>query len=54
MKKYILIFCAQLLFLSYQGFAQSGGKIVGTVTDASNGQPLIGCSIFIPANGVCV
>ncbi|MGE5798446.1 MAG: TonB-dependent receptor [Ignavibacteria bacterium] len=47
MKKYILIFCAQLIFLSYQGFAQSGGKIVGTVTDGSNGQPLIGCSIFI-------
>ena len=47
MKKYILIFCAQLIFLSHLGFAQSGGKIVGTVTDGSNGQPLIGCSIFI-------
>jgi hypothetical protein len=47
MKKYILIFCIHLLFLSVQVAAQSGGKIVGVVTDADNGQPLIGCSIFI-------
>jgi hypothetical protein len=47
MKKYILIFCIHIFFLSLQVVAQSGGKIVGVVTDADNGQPLIGCSIFI-------
>ena len=47
MKKYILIFCIYILFLSLRVVAQSGGKIVGVVTDADNGQPLIGCSIFI-------
>ena len=47
MNKYILIICAYLLSLTYQIAAQSGGKIVGVVTDATNGQPLIGCSIFI-------
>ena len=47
MKKYILIFCAHLVLISYQVAAQSSGKIVGLVSDADNGQPLIGCSIFI-------
>ena len=47
MKKYTLISCIHILFLSLQVIAQSGGKIVGVVTDADNGQPLIGCSIFI-------
>ncbi len=46
MSKYILIFCAVIL-LSYQAAAQSGGKIVGNITDASTGQPLVGCSVFI-------
>jgi outer membrane receptor protein involved in Fe transport len=47
MNKYILIICAYLLTLTIQIAAQSGGKIVGVVTDASNGQPLIGSSVFI-------
>ncbi|HSD62212.1 MAG TPA: TonB-dependent receptor [Ignavibacteriaceae bacterium] len=47
MSKYILIFCTFLILLSYQAAAQNGGKIVGEVTDADNGQPLLGCSIFI-------
>lgn len=47
MNKYILIICAYLLFLNFEIASQSDGKIVGVVTDASNGQPLIGCSIFI-------
>ena len=47
MNKYILTICAYLFSLTFNLFAQSGGKIVGTVTDASNGQPLVGCSIFI-------
>lgn len=46
MNKYILIFSIYFLSLSYQVAAQ-GGKIVGVVTDAENGQPLIGCSIFV-------
>ncbi len=46
MSKYIIIFCAAIL-LSFQAAAQSGGKIVGNITDASTGQPLIGCSVFI-------
>ncbi len=46
MSKYILIFCT-LILLSSQAAAQSGGKIVGNITDASTGQPLVGCSIFI-------
>lgn len=46
MSKYIIIFCAAIL-LSYQAAAQSGGKIVGNIKDASTGQPLIGCSVFI-------
>ncbi len=46
MSKYILIFYA-LILLSSQAAAQSGGKIVGNITDASTGQPLVGCSIFI-------
>jgi outer membrane receptor protein involved in Fe transport len=47
MNKYILIICAYLLSLTLQVAAQSGGKIVGSVTDATNGQPLIGSSVFI-------
>lgn len=47
MSKYILIFCAHLILWSFQTAAQSGGKIVGNVTDAATGQPLLGCSIFI-------
>ena len=47
MNKYILTICAYLFSLTFNLFAQSGGKIIGTVTDASNGQPLVGCSIFI-------
>jgi outer membrane receptor protein involved in Fe transport len=47
MSKYILIFCTCIILFSYQAAAQSGGKIVGEVTDASTGQPLLGCSIFI-------
>lgn len=47
MNKYILIICAYLLSLTFQIVAQSGGKIVGSVTDATNGQPLIGSSVFI-------
>jgi len=47
MKKYILIICVCLLSFTVNLSAQSGGKIVGTVTDSSTGQPLIGCSIFI-------
>lgn len=47
MNKYILIICAYLLSLTFQIAAQSGGKIVGVVTDATNGQPLIGSSVFI-------
>ncbi len=47
MNKYILIICAYLLSLTFQVAAQSGGKIVGSVTDATNGQPLIGSSVFI-------
>ncbi len=46
MSKYILIFCT-LILMSSQAAAQSGGKIVGKITDASTGQPLVGCSIFI-------
>ena len=47
MNKYILIICVCLLSLTTNLTAQSGGKIVGTVTDSSTGQPLVGCSIFI-------
>jgi len=47
MNKHILILIVYFLSLSYQVAAQSGGKIVGEVTDAESGQPLIGCSIFI-------
>jgi outer membrane receptor protein involved in Fe transport len=47
MSKYILIFCISLILFWNQASAQSGGKIVGVVTDAANGQPLFGCSIFI-------
>ena len=46
MSKYILIFCT-LILLSSQAAAQGGGKIVGNITDASTGQPLVGCSVFI-------
>jgi outer membrane receptor protein involved in Fe transport len=46
MSKYILILCTTLL-LSFQAAAQNGGKIVGKITDASTGQPLVGCSVFI-------
>ncbi len=46
MSKYILIFCALILLSSYTA-AQGGGKIVGKITDASTGQPLVGCSVFI-------
>ena len=47
MNKFILITFALLLSLTFNLTAQSGGKIVGVVTEASTGQPLIGCSIFI-------
>jgi outer membrane receptor protein involved in Fe transport len=47
MNKYIIILIVCLLSFSYQVTAQVGGKIVGVVTDAANGQPLIGCSIYI-------
>ena len=47
MNKYIIKACAYLLFLAFEINAQAGGKIVGVVTDASNGQPLIGSSVFI-------
>ena len=47
MNKYIIKAFAYLLFLAFEINAQSGGKVVGVVTDASNGQPLIGASIFI-------
>ncbi len=46
MNKYILTFCTVIL-LSFQAAAQGGGKIVGNITDASTGQPLVGCSVFI-------
>ena len=47
MNTYIIKAFAYLLFLAFEINAQSGGKVVGIVTDASNGQPLIGASIFI-------
>jgi outer membrane receptor protein involved in Fe transport len=47
MNKHIIILIVCLLSFSYQVTAQVGGKIVGVVTDAANGQPLIGCSIYI-------
>jgi hypothetical protein len=47
MKKLKLFLFGCLISLSSQILAQVGGKIVGVVTDADNGQPLIGCSIFI-------
>ena len=52
MNKHILILVFYFLSLSYQVAAQ-GGKIVGVVTDADNGQPLIGCSIFIENLMLC-
>jgi len=46
MSKSILILSAFMLINAFQIKAQSGGKIVGEVTD-ENGQPLVGCSIYI-------
>ena len=47
MNKHIIILIVCLLSFSFHVTAQVGGKIVGVVTDAANGQPLIGCSIYI-------
>lgn len=46
MKNIIYVLTIFILFISYPLIAQTGGKIVGVVTD-ENGQPLIGCSIYI-------
>ena len=47
MKKITLFFTLILLFLPIFLFAGVTGKIVGTVTDADNGEPLTGANILI-------
>ena len=46
MNKYIIKAFAYLLFLAFEINAQSGGKVVGVVTDASNGKPLNRLPVF--------
>ncbi len=46
MKNLIYVLSVFILIFTYPMIAQTGGKIVGVVTD-ENGQPLIGCSIYI-------
>ena len=46
MRKFILIIFAFMLITDSQIKAQPGGKVVGEVID-ENGQPLVGCSIYI-------
>jgi len=46
MRKFILLLAAGLLNFSIFLYAQSGGKIVGTVTD-ENGEALVGCNVYI-------
>jgi hypothetical protein len=47
MKSRILTFLMLLVFLPILTFAQSDGRIMGTVTDAQTGEPLIGANVII-------
>ncbi len=46
MKKFSLIISVIILLLAHTIKAQSGGKLIGVVTD-ENDQPLVGCSVYI-------
>src|SRR5882757_10863986 len=45
MKKFLFLLMYVLPVVA--GWGQSGNPLSGKVTDASNGQPLAGCSVFI-------
>ncbi len=47
MKKYILLILSGMLLFFGSITAQTGGKLVGKVTDSETGDPLAGCNIII-------
>ncbi len=50
--KYILLPILLLLFLASSLFAQTTGKIIGTVTDKQTGEPLIGVNVVVEGRAI--